>query len=72
MGRKNFYGNRSKLGTAVPSFFYTVFESAKLAKANPKAYLQYATLAKLRGEQPLLPHEWVKTLSAAHADQAAE
>jgi hypothetical protein len=38
---------------------YTLLESAKLAGADPKAYLRAATYAALRGEIALLPHERV-------------
>ena len=39
VGRKNHYGSRSKRGTEVAAIFYTLFETAKLAGAEPKAYL---------------------------------
>jgi transposase len=57
VGRKNHYGSRSLRGTEVAALFYTVLESAKLADVDPHAYLRSATLAAIRGEQVLLPHE---------------
>jgi transposase len=57
VGRKNFYGSRSRRGTEVAAILYTLLESAKLAGVDPKAYLRGATYAALRGETPMLPHE---------------
>lgn len=57
VGRKNHYGSRSRRGTEVAALFYSLLESAKLAGVEPRAYLRTATLAALRGEPPLLPHQ---------------
>ncbi len=59
LGRKNFYGCRSKRGAEVASIFYTLFESAKLCGIEPKEYLRRATMAALRGDVIPLPHEIV-------------
>jgi len=67
VGRKNFYGSRSRRGTEIAAIFYTLLESAKLAGVDPKAYLRAATLAALRGEVIPLPHEFAKTVAAAAA-----
>ena len=58
VGRKNHYGSKSKRGMEVAAFFYTVFESAKLTGADPRAYLRHITHAALKGEAVLLPHEF--------------
>lgn len=58
VGRKNYYGSKSKRGMEAAAFFYTIFESAKLAGVEPRAYLRHITHAALRGETPLLPHEF--------------
>jgi len=42
VGRKNFYGARSKRGAEVAALFYTLFETAKLRGDEPKAYLRRA------------------------------
>jgi transposase len=42
IGRKNFYGARSKRGADVAAVFYTLFETAKLRGDEPKAYLRRA------------------------------
>jgi transposase len=59
VGRKNHYGSRSRRGTEVAALFYSLLESAKLADVEPKAYLQLAARAALRGEVAPLPHEVV-------------
>ncbi len=38
IGRKNHYGSKSRRGTEVAALFYTIFETAKLAGIDPKAY----------------------------------
>jgi len=57
VGRKNHYGSKSRRGTEVAALFYSIIESAKLAGVEPKAYLQLAAYAALRGERVPLPHE---------------
>ena len=44
MGRKNHYGSRSERGTRVAALFYSLIESAKLCRVEPRAYLWEATL----------------------------
>jgi transposase len=58
VGRKNHYGSRSRRGTEVAALLYSLMESAKLCDVDPKAYLRAATLAALRGQPPLLPHQF--------------
>ena len=48
LGRKNFYGSRSKRGTEVAAIMYTLMECAKLANISPKAYLTAVAEAALR------------------------
>jgi transposase len=43
VGRKNHYGSHSKRGAEVAAILYTLFESAKLAGADPHAYVLEAT-----------------------------
>jgi transposase len=59
VGRKNHYGSRSKRGTEVAALFYSLLESAKLVGEEPKAYLQRALFAALRGEPIPLPGDAV-------------
>lgn len=58
-GRRNYVGCRTERGMKVATTFYTVFESARVAGANPDAYLRYAARAILKDGDALLPHEWL-------------
>jgi transposase len=61
LGRKNHYGSHSLRGTEVAATFYSLVESAKLNKLEPRLYLRAAVRAGLRHETVPLPHE-VKAL----------
>ena len=62
MGKKNFGGCRSERGVEVAALFYSLLGSAKLAGVEPKAYLRAMAYAAIRGEELLLPHEYVSPL----------
>ncbi len=47
LGRKNHYGSRSQLGLEVAALFYTLLGTAKLAGADPAAYITRAVRAGL-------------------------
>lgn len=47
VGRKNFYGTRSKRGARVASILYSLIETAKLRNVEPGHYLRKATLAAI-------------------------
>jgi hypothetical protein len=57
VGRKNFYGTKSRRGADVAALFYTLFESAKLCGLEPATYVQGAVVAALKGEKVPLPHK---------------
>lgn len=65
VGRKNFYGSKSVRGTEVAALFYTLLESAKLARVEPHGYLRAAAEAALAGQPPLLPHAYRQRLKLA-------
>ncbi len=48
LGRKNHYGSRSERGTRTAALFYSLIESAKLCRVEPRAYLREATLRAVR------------------------
>ena len=56
VGRKNFAGCKSVRGTEVAAVLYTLHESAKLARVEPRSYLRAAAKAAITGAAPLLPH----------------
>lgn len=61
LGRKNFYGSRSRRGTEVAAIMYTLMESAKIAGISPKAYLQAVAEAAIRSPgSVLLPDDFKK------------
>jgi len=48
VGRKNFYGNRSKRGAKTTAILYSLIETAKLCGQEPSAYLREAAIAAIR------------------------
>jgi transposase len=69
VGRKNYYGSRSRRGTEVAAIFYSLIESAKLAGLEPAAYLNELTRRSLRNRGTVyLPVE----MAAELASQAVE
>lgn len=48
VGRKNFYGNRSKRGARTTAILYSLIETAKLCGQDPSAYLRAAAVAAIR------------------------
>jgi len=59
LGRNNFYGSHSRLGTEVAAILYSLVESAKLVSLSPKAYLKTALAAALDSKPIPLPHELI-------------
>ncbi len=59
LGRKNFYGSKSKLGTQVNAFFYSVVDTCFKNGIDPTAYLIEALMTVVKsgpdGAQPHLP-----------------
>jgi transposase len=62
VGRRSFFGSRSKRGTEVAALFYSLAESARHVGIEPRAYFSTALAAALAGRTVPLPHE---TLAAA-------
>lgn len=61
LGRKNFYGSRSRRGTEVAALFYSLIETAKLCGVEPKRYLVAAAQAAIaRPGTVLLPHDLIR------------
>lgn len=48
VGRKNHYGSKSKRGTEVAAILYTLCETAKLCRIDPKAFLVTAAQRAIR------------------------
>jgi len=61
LGRKNFYGSRSRRGTEVAAILYTLMERAKIAGISPKAYRFAVTEAAIRSpDAVLLPTDFTQ------------
>lgn len=50
VGRKNFYGARSKRGTEVAAMLYSIFETAKACGVRPRKYLRRVVHADIRNK----------------------
>ena len=48
VGRKNFYGNRSKRGAETAAILYLLIETAKLCGVNPSDYLRDTAISAIR------------------------
>jgi hypothetical protein len=48
VGRKNFYGNRSRRGAKVAAILYSVIETAKLNGIDPAAVLRQAARTTIK------------------------
>jgi transposase len=53
VGRKNFYGARSRRGTEVAALFYTIFETAKLRGEDPRSFLMQLVRRQLAVRRPV-------------------
>ncbi len=66
LGRKNFYGSRSRDATAWAAIIFTMVESAKRVGVSPRAYLEAAAEHALRAAGAvLLPEDFKRQLDAA-------
>ena len=64
LGRKTYYGSKSRRGTEAAAILYSLVDSARLAGVEPEAYLRHAILAALDGKPIPLPHEVAQALIA--------
>jgi hypothetical protein len=63
VGRKNYYGSKSRRGTQVAATLYSILETAKLHGVNPAEYLYAAIVAADRGVA-LMPWEFANARQA--------
>ena len=57
VGRRSFFGSRSKRGTEVAALFYSLAETARRVGVDPRAYFTTALAEALAGKTVPLPHE---------------
>lgn len=66
LGRKNYYGSRSRNATDWAAILFTLVECAKRVGVSPRAYVEAAAEHALRrAGAVLLPHEFKQQLDAA-------
>ena len=63
MGRKNFYGSRTHNRADTAATLYTLIESCKRLRVDPRTYLNMMIRMSVRGQSPPTPLEYAKSLS---------
>jgi transposase len=65
IGRKTWYGTHSRRGAETAAKLFTLIESCKLNKVNPRQYLQQLVASMHTGDPPFSPKEFSEQLSHA-------
>jgi transposase len=60
IGRKTWYGTHSKRGAQTSALMFSIVESCKLNKINPREYFKYIVHALHEGRNIFTPHEYLK------------
>lgn len=60
IGRKTWYGTHSKLGAKTTAIHFTLIESCKLNRVNPREYLSRTITALHHGREPLTPFQYAQ------------
>lgn len=58
IGRKTWYGTHSKQGAKTAAILFSLVESCKLNKVNPRDYFKELVYALHQGLEPITPWEW--------------
>lgn len=64
IGRKTWYGTHSKRGAETNALMFSIVESCKLNKINPREYFKYIVHAIHEGRNTITPNEYLKFSSA--------
>jgi transposase len=64
IGRKTWYGTHSKRGALTSSIMFSLVESCKLNKINPRDYFKEIVLAIHQKQQTFTPYEYLQMKSA--------
>jgi len=67
IGRKTWYGTHSKLGARTAAILFSLVESCKLNKINPKEYFRDLVAALHRGEAAFTPAEYKAKITQPEA-----
>ena len=65
IGRKTWYGTHSRQGAETTAVLFSIIESCRLNKVNPRKYLPALVAAIHKGEPPFTPHIYAKTQTPA-------
>jgi hypothetical protein len=71
IGRKTWYGTHSKLGAKTTAIHFTIIESCKLNKLNPREYLADTIAALHRKERPMTPFQYAQAKLSISIDVAS-
>lgn len=58
VGRKTWYGTHSKRGAETASILFTIIETCKLNKVNPRKYVKAVVASMHRGKAPVTPFQF--------------
>jgi hypothetical protein len=58
VGRKTWYGTHSERGAETAAILFSIIETCKLNKVNPKAYLEELVKDLLQGQKPYTPKDY--------------
>ena len=64
IGRKTWYGTHSKLGAKTSAILFSLVESCKLNKVNPREYIKCLVADLHQGKSAYTPFEYKKTLES--------
>ncbi len=62
VGRKTWYGTHSKLGAKTSAILFSLVESCKLNKVNPRDYIKSLVSDLHKGKPAYTPFEYKKTM----------
>ena len=62
IGRKTWIGTHSDRGVETTEILFTLMQTCKLLKVNPRDYLRAVTQSMLRGEQAFTPSEYLDSI----------
>lgn len=60
IGRKTWYGTQTERGAKTNAIMFTIVESCKLNKINPREYLQNLVVSLLHNDEAITPNEFKK------------
>lgn len=65
IGRKTWYGTHSERGVETAEILFSILQTCRFLKVNPRDYLQAVTLAMHRGDPPFTPSQYLLDISRA-------